>query len=117
MRTKIAYIFTKSIRDQNAVGGSAATRYDPQALLELVDQMAAIRASLFAHYPDQRARLVTYDVDLVSFMNCFFPSVALTTVRSGKVYIDGDEAGRTQPQKRSLRCFRLEAMEQATFYH
>jgi len=43
MRSKIAYIVIKLIRDQNAVGGSAATRYDPQALLELVDQMAAIR--------------------------------------------------------------------------
>ena len=95
MRSKTAYIVTESIRDQNAVGGSAATRYDPQALLELVDQMAAIRASLFAHYPDQVVRLVTHDVDLIIFMDCYLPSVALTTVRSGKVYIAGDEAGRT----------------------
>ena len=95
MRSKTAYIMTKSIRDQNAVGGSAATRCDPQALLELVDQMAAIWASLFAHYPDQVVRLVTHDVDLISFMDCYLPSVALTTVRSGKVYIAGDEAGRT----------------------
>ena len=86
---------TKSIRDQNAVGGRAATRYDPQALLELVDQMAAIRASLFSHYPDQGVRLVTHDVDLISFMDCFLPSVALKTVRSGQVNIAGDEAGRT----------------------
>ena len=95
MRSKIAYIVIKLIRDQNAVGGSAATRYDPQALLELVDQMVAIRASLFAHYPDQGVRLVTHDVDLISFMDCYLPSVALTTVRIGKVYIAGDEAGRT----------------------
>ena len=57
--------------------------------------MAAIRASLFAHYPDQGVRLVTHDVDLISFMDCYLPSVALTTVRIGKVYIAGDEAGRT----------------------
>ena len=94
MRSKTAYIVTKSIRDQNAVGGSAATRCDPQALL-LVDQMAAIRASLFTHYPDQVVRLVTHAVDLISFMDCYLPSVALTTVRIGKVYIAGDEAGRT----------------------
>ena len=95
MRSKTAYFVIKSIRDQNTVGGSAATRYDPQALLEFVDQMAAIWASLFAHYPDQVVRLVTHDADSISFMDCYLPSVALTTVRSGKVYIAGDEAGRT----------------------
>jgi hypothetical protein len=57
--------------------------------------MAAIRASLFTHYPDQVVRLVTHAVDLISFMDCYLPSVALTTVRIGKVYIAGDEAGRT----------------------
>ena len=95
MRSQTACIVTKSIRDQNAVGGSAATRYDPQALLELVDQMVAIRASLFAHYPDQGVRLVPHDADLISFMDCCLPSVELTTMRSGKMYIAGDEAGRT----------------------
>jgi hypothetical protein len=49
--------------------------------------MAAIRASLFTHYPDQVVRLVTHAVDLISFMDCYLPSVALTTVRIGKVYI------------------------------
>ena len=57
--------------------------------------MAAIRASLLTHYPDQVVRLVTHAVDLISFMDCYLSSVALTTVRIGKVYIAGDEAGRT----------------------
>ena len=70
MRSNTAYVISKSILDQNTVGGSAATRHDSQALLELVDQMAAIRASHFTHYPDQVVWLVTHDVDLISFIDC-----------------------------------------------
>jgi len=72
MRSQTAYIVTKLIRDQNAVGGSAATRYDPQALLELVDQKAAIRDRFsLITWSYQVVWLVTHDADLISFMDCY----------------------------------------------